>query len=154
MLILLGEVNLPTFVSTHNIAESKSQCCSVPHSRTSMLIKDSEHKGSPISGCLFHLCIFLPLLSNPLLPNICAPVRWTRLGKRSALRLTQKKPGQLSAFQLTTWLCKTLTWHKGRWRETGQQSLCGSAALCYLQIFLELPCWYSAFTEVYASYIF
>lgn len=32
--------------------------------------------------------------------------------------------------------------------------LCSSAALYYLQIFLELPCWYSAFIEAYASYIF
>lgn len=89
-------INLPVFVSTHyNVIRHYKGCSAIPCTKSS---KDSGHKGSPISGCLFHLCILLPFLTNHLLPNICAPLRWTKIRELICIQTNPKEAWPVFSF--------------------------------------------------------
>lgn len=52
---------------------------------------------------------------------------------------------KLANFQISVlyMVVQNLGLAKGKMKESGWQYLCDSAALCYLQLFLELSCWYN-----------
>lgn len=113
-----------------------------PHSRSSILSQNSGHKGSHISGCLFHLCILLSLLSKGERTSLAKHLfthAMNQMRELICIKTNQKEAWPAFTFPAHYMAVQNLGLAQGEMK--GERlSLCGSAALCYLQIFQELHC--------------
>lgn len=113
----------------------------------SILKKNKSKQGNAMSVCMFHLWIPLSPLVRSFLAKYLITQEvvnfqwWTKLRNWSALKLTPKKPGQISAFIFTTWMGKILGWCKER---LGQGSSFSVIVLSFVIFYslLKLPYWY------------
>lgn len=123
-----------------------SHCWSmIAHSRP-ILWKDSGQNAVPSLSASFTSAF--PFSSTQILSCLIFDHLGSEASENwSALKLTPIKLGQLSVFLLTYMCVQNLGLAWGDLKGDKAESFCGSAALLYLQLFQELPCWYNAFNE-------
>lgn len=117
----------------------------IPHSRSSILSKEGGQQGSPISVCFVSL---LHSLSPPLKLSLAqmfghqavVTQRWATL--RNWYNPRKAWPAFSVPAQYVDVQNPGLA--QGEMKGEGQQSVSGSAALCFLELFLELPSLYNS----------